>query len=134
MRSTRNNRLFLKIETNYRQEDCSLHDDKKKNSPRTMHARNKASFETETVMFLRSRAPHLHNFIKPDGINDVQRVRLDISSIRTGISPRARPRTCPARQCVPRERCLEGGGGVARDDRWPARSAFTFVAVVRGES
>lgn len=30
MRSTRNNRLFLKIETNYRQEDCSLHDDKKK--------------------------------------------------------------------------------------------------------
>lgn len=79
---------------------------------------------------------HLHNFIKPDGI-DVQRVHLDISSIRGPVSrSRALPRTCPARprggtDRVPRERCLEGGGGGARRERWSvARSAFTFVAVV----
>lgn len=52
---------------------------------------------------------HLHNFIKPDGI-DVERVHLDISSIRGPVSrSRALPRTCPARPgggsvpCAPRK-------------------------------
>lgn len=79
---------------------------------------------------------HLHNFIKPDGI-DVQRVHLDISSIRGPVSrSRALPRTCPARprggtDRVPRERCLEGGGGGARRERWsvarsPARLLLSW--------
>lgn len=48
-------------------------------------------------MFLRSRAPHLHNFIKPEGINE-------LASIFHPSGPvYRRPRTCPARPCAPRK-------------------------------